>query len=454
MRMFNLGLVGLMFGCAATDYSQPVTVDDAALNDAPQSWQTAQTELGEVKVGWIDSFGDPLLSELVDDGLLHNRNLQAAAANVDRARALARQAGAAMAPTVGLGAGAQGVGLVEGATPSGQMGLGLQASWELDLWGRISAGRGAAVSSAQAAEADFLFARYSLAAAVARAYFISIEAGLQQQTAQKVSQALQETLRIVDLRFQEGLASAQELALVRSDLAGAREALEAAKGGQRDAVRSLELLLGRYPGAELDVREDLPEAPAQPPAGVPSSLLERRPDLIAAERRIAATVAGVDQAKAARLPSLSLTADIGGSSGGLSDLLDPVNIAWQAAASLLVPIVDGGARKAEIEIAKADEEAAIAAYAQSALVAFGEVERALDQGYVLTQRLTDLDEARRESAEALRLTQLQFDEGETDLLDVLTIQQRFYARESALLSLQRTLLEQHLDLNLALGGHW
>ena len=87
-------------------------------------------------------------------------------------------------------------------------------------------------------------------------------------------------------------------------------------------------------------------------------------------------------------------------------------------------------------------------------MAFGEVERALDQGYVLTQRLTDLDEARRESAEALRLTQLQFDEGETDLLDVLTIQQRFYARESALLSLQRTLLEQHLDLNLALGGHW
>lgn len=454
MRKLILSAVCLLLGCAGTDYGARQTAGDVVLGEVPQSWQTAQGEMSEVEVGWIQTFRDPLLNDLVEEALAHNQNLQAAAANVDRAWALARQAGAAVVPSVGLGTGTDRGGLMSGGGSAGEQSLGLQASWELDLWGRIGAGRGAAISSAQAAAADLLFAQYSLAAAIARAYFVTIEAGLQQSAALKVKEALEETLRIVDLRFQEGLASAQDLALVRGDLAGARESLEATAGGRRDALRALELLLGRYPGAELELRSDLPEAPAQPPAGVPSSLLERRPDLVAAERRIAATVAGVDQAKAARLPALSLTADVGGASGGLSDLLDPVNVAWQAAASLLVPIFDGGARKAEIQIAGADEAAAIAAYAQAALTAFGEVERALDQGHVLTQRLADLDEARNEAGEALRLTQLQYDEGETDLLDVLTIQQRFDGRESAVFSLQRSLLEQHLNLHLALGGHW
>ena len=454
MKKFILGAICLLAGCTGADYGARQTAGDNALGEVPQSWQTAQAEMSEVEVGWIETFGDPLLSKLVEDALAHNRNLQAAAANVDRAWALARQAGAAVTPALGLAAGTGRGGLMEGGTASSGQSLGLQASWELDLWGRIGAGRGAAVSSAQAAAADYLFAQYSLAAAVARAYFVAIEAGLQQKTALKVTEALEETLRIVELRFQEGLASAQDLALVRGDLASAREALEATAGGQRDALRALELLLGRYPAAELELRADLPQAPAQPPVGVPSSLLERRPDLVAAERRIAATVAGVDQAKAARLPSLSLTAEAGGSSGGLSGLLDPVNVAWQAAASLLVPIVDGGARKAQIQVAGAESTAAVAAYAQAALVAFGEVERALDQGHVLTQRLKNLDEARDEAGEALRLTKLQYDEGETDLLDVLTIQQRLDGRESAVFSLQRTLLEQHLDLHLALGGHW
>ena len=454
MKKFILGAICLLAGCTGADYGARQTAGDNALGEVPQSWQTAQAEMSEVEVGWIETFGDSLLSKLVEDALAHNRNLQAAAANVDRAWALARQAGAAVTPALGLAAGTGRGGLMEGGTASSGQSLGLQASWELDLWGRIGAGRGAAVSSAQAAAADYLFAQYSLAAAVARAYFVAIEAGLQQKTALKVTEALEETLRIVELRFQEGLASAQDLALVRGDLASAREALEATAGGQRDALRALELLLGRYPAAELELRADLPQAPAQPPVGVPSSLLERRPDLVAAERRIAATVAGVDQAKAARLPSLSLTAEAGGSSGGLSGLLDPVNVAWQAAASLLVPIVDGGARKAQIQVAGAESTAAVAAYAQAALVAFGEVERALDQGHVLTQRMKNLDEARDEAKEALRLTKLRYDEGETDLLDVLTIQQRFDGRESAVFSLQRNLLEQHLDLHLALGGHW
>ena len=454
MRTIILGSTILIAACATVDYEQRVTLGDDAVGVVPVSWQTAQAELGEVEVGWIASFNDPLLSALVEESLAQNRNLQASAANVDRAWALARQAGAATTPSLGFTTGTQNSGLVQGSSGSASVNAGLQASWEIDLWGRISSGQGAAVASAQAAEADYLFAQYSLAAGVARAYFIAVEAAQQEVTARNIVEALEKTLHIIDVRLREGMATAQDLALMRGDLASARESLAAVEGGRRDALRALELLLGRYPGAEVEVRNQLPMPPEQPAAGLPASLLERRPDLIAAERRIAASIAGVDQAKAARLPQLSLTANVGGSSTGLTDLLNPANLAWQGASNLLVPVFDGGARKEAVEIAGAEEEAAVASYAQAALSAFGEVEQALDQGNVLSQRLTDLQEARDEAKEALRLTQLQFDEGETDLLDVLTIQQRFYGREGNLFSLHRALLVQHLDLNLALCGHW
>ena len=454
MRIVAFAFAVLVSGCASVDYSQRSTEGDASVGDVPTTWQAVQATMGEVEVGWIASFEDSVLSGLVAEALVYNRNLQASAANVDRAWALARQAGAAIKPTVGLSAGSENSGTGEGGSSSSALDVGLQASWELDLWGRIRAGEGAALASAEAAEADFRYAQHSLAAGVSRAYFIAVEAAQQGETARDVVDALVQTLKIVNLQFQEGMATAQDVALTRSDLASARESLAATEGGQRDALRALEILLGRYPSADISVGLALPEPPEQPPAGLPSSLLERRPDLVAAERRIAASIAGVDQAKAARLPQVSLSANIGGSSTELSDLLDPSNVLWRAASSLLVPVVDGGARKAQVELADADQQAAVAAYAQAALNAFGEVEQALDQGVVLARRMENLNQARNEAGEALRLARLRFDEGETDLLDVLSIQQRYFGRQSSLVALRRSLLEQYVDLNLALGGEW
>ena len=183
-------------------------------------------------------------------------------------------------------------------------------------------------------------------------------------------------------------------------------------------------------------------------------MLERRPDLIAAERRIAAAIDTVDQSKAARFPSISLTGGVSGGSTDLSTLLNPANLAWQAASSLLVPVVDGGARQAQVELSTLDQKAAVEAYASAALTAFTEVENALADGYTLKRRKTFLQEAVRSSDEALRLARLQYNEGEIDLLSVLQLEQSAFGARSNLVTLNRLELDQYIDLNLALGGDW
>ncbi|MEQ3746085.1 MAG: efflux transporter outer membrane subunit [Henriciella sp.] len=421
--------------------------------DTPIDWQAVGAKVGDVQVGWAARFNDPVLMRLIDEAQSNNRNIQAAAANVDRSWALAKQAGAALTPSLGLSAGAGGSGNGDGFS-QGDINVGAQASWELDVWGRIRSGQQATVSSAEAAEADYRYARQSLAAGVARAYFISIEAAAQQQISEEVLATLTEVNRVVQVQYDNGVASQQDVSLARADLASSADSLEATRGSKRDALRALELLLGRYPGADIDVGLSLPANPSQPPAGLPAEILERRPDIVAAERRIAGSIAGVNQAKAARLPSISLTGSVGGASDDLSSLLNPMNLAWQAASSLLVPVIDGGARDAAVDIATADQEAAVAAYADAALTAFGEVETALDQSQVLARRKAALEVAEREAENALRIANLRYSEGETDLTSVLAIQQRVEGSKSSLLSIQRLQLDQVLDLNMALGGDW
>ncbi|WP_158657974.1 efflux transporter outer membrane subunit [Agarilytica rhodophyticola] len=424
----------------------------------PQSWATHvdPSQLQQARqINWLDTFNDPLLVNLVDQALVNNYNLQAASANVERARALAVQAGAQLQPQVNLAYANSRSGSAQNsnANASSQT-LSAQLNWEVDLWGRISAGKRAAVASAEAAAADYKFTQYSIAAATARAYFIAIEAGRQVQILKDILTSLEETFRIVKIQYDNGLASAQDVALTNSDLASRREQLIALEASQRDALRALEVLLGRYPKGDISVQKNLPTLPAMPPAGIPSDILERRPDLIASERRVAAAFNSVKQAKAARLPQLSLTSSIGGSSNALSNITNPENVVWQIAGNLLAPIIDGGARRAQVKIATAEQKQALAAYAQAALDAFSDTETNLDLANTLNLREQELDVSVKEAEKAYKIAQLRHKEGEIALVDLLTVQQRVLSASSNKLSVQRLALEQRVNLFLALGGDW
>lgn len=424
------------------------------LVDIPDRWQTTADEIGPVENSWIKSFADPKLQKLVEEAQANNRDLRAAAKNVERSWLLAKQSGAAMSPQVSATLGTQQTGSVEGESGDVQNTAGIQANWEIDVWGRVRSGKQAASSGAKAVEADYRYTQLSIASAVASAYFSAINAQQQAVIAADVVQALMETQRIVDVRHEAGLASSQDLALTQTNVANASDTLEQAKAGRQTAVRALEVLLGRYPAADIDIGATLPQKPDNPPTGIPSEILERRPDLIAAERRVAAAMDALDSAKAAQLPKFSLSAGITGASQDLADVLNPTNLAWQAATNLLAPLYAGGALKTQVEINTVEKEAAIEAYASTALTAFSEVEQALADGQTLLKRKSFLETAADSSAEALRLARLQYEEGETDLLSVLQIQSTEFESQSNLLTLKRLELDQHISLSLALGGAW
>ncbi len=314
MPVFDKGVVLLaaltaLVGCGVAPPQEQVEGEvsaaaQAQLPDIPSANDSTGVA-EEVLAGWIETFHDPALTQLVQEAQANNRDLAVAAANVDRAWALARQAGAALVPDVSItGAAARSGSINSSQRTSTNLGLGAQVSWEADVWGRLRSGQRGAVASAQAVEADYRSAQLSLAAATTKAYFSAIEAGVQAGIASEQVNILQETLRIVSLKRESGLASSQDVALARSDLAAARERLVNVEGSFRNALRSLEVLLGRYPGAELQVRDSLPIAPPPPPSGLPAELLERRPDIVAAERRVAAAFNATNQARAARLPTL------------------------------------------------------------------------------------------------------------------------------------------------------
>lgn len=460
-RLLRLGSV-LLLGTLLSSCASVRPANDALASDltaqsvplAPDHWTSVRERVGDVQVGWIAAFNDPVLTMLVEEAQTNNRNLQAAAASVRRARAVVRQAGSQLLPFLDASAGASRNEFLEGPGSSSNFNAGLQVSYEVDIWNRIEAGEAAAIASAQVAEADYRFAQYSIAASVAQTYFLIVETREQVDVAAGIVDALTEIVRIVELRYQYGFASQSDVSLAQSDLASAIDSLAAAKNGEIEAVRALEALVGRYPAGLLETADALPTLPAAPGAGLPSELLERRPDVISAERSVAAALNALTQARAARLPSLTLSTSLGGASSQLEDVLDPSNVVWNLASNLLAPIFRGGALDAAVDIADADVEASVAIYADTAINAFTEVESALDRGVFLDKRREALETSADRSRDALRLSNLQYGQGEIDLFDVLGVQQRVFGAESNLLAIKRAQLNQYIELSLALGGDW
>jgi outer membrane protein TolC len=192
--------------------------------------------------------------------------------------------------------------------------------------------------------------------------------------------------------------------------------------------------------------------PPTVPAGLPSSLLERRPDLVAAERRVAAAFARTDEAQAAKMPTLALTGSVGTASTDLLETLNPANLIWQTGAAFVAPLLDQGGREAQVEIATAQQEAAVASYGAVALTAFSEVESSLANGAFLTERERLLQIAVNENQSAVQAAEAQFEVGAIDQLSLLQIQTRLFSSQAALIRIQSGKLTQRVNLHLALGG--
>lgn len=414
----------------------------------PDRWSTTQVTPGAVRNDWLSSFADPQLITLVTESLAYNADLRAAAARVEQAAGYVKVAGAQLTPNVSV------IGKT-GSKSGGDGGLDiglLNASWELDVWGRIRAGRNAAVEQYASAEYDFNYARQSLAALVVKSWYAASEAWLQRQLAGDTVRSAQDLVKLAQDRQRVGAGDARDVAIAQAGLLTAQDAERQYEQSYTTARRALELLLGRYPAADIEVRRDLLTAFPPVPVGLPSELLERRPDVIAAERRVAAAFNQVEEAKAARLPSISLTAGVSWVSSDLLVLQNRDNPKGSFGASLLAPLFRGGELQAQVEIRTAGQKQAVAEYGGVALAAFGDVENALTGEFTLAQRVPLLAAAVQQNEIALTLSETQYRVGMIDLRAVKMQQVDLYQARMQWLRLQNERITQRVNLYLALGG--
>lgn len=450
-RLLSSGVLCLLLaGCAAALQEPPKSQE--VLQDAlPETtvvsaaWAAPSDDSGAVDDGWLADFNDPQLNALVTEAIsAQNPNMRILSAQVDRAEASTRLAAAAKKPMVGVGANLSGTGGSAAVEQSVAQG-GFGATWEADVWGRIQAGVNAADENLRATVADFEFGRLSLAANVSKAWYLATELSLQVALAEEVVVILEKTLELVEKKQKTGQVSMQDVYLARGSLASTRDALEAARGGQKQAKRALEILLGRYPTGEIETASELVPVPPPIPVGLPADLLERRPDLIAAERRVAAAFNLSEQARLARLPRFSLNL-----AGGASSALESAIASLGAGA--VAPLYTGGALEAQVDIANADQQVAIGAYGAAVLSAFEEVEAALTNSDLLERRESFIQEAVTNNYEAYKLAGVQYNVGQIELLNLLQYQSGWIGTRVNLLDVQNMRLAERINLHLALGG--
>ncbi len=458
-------IVVVLAGCA------PVELEDRMGEsgvEVPATWQSTREGRRGVDRNWLQRTGGRELSGLVTEALAANPDLKASAARLERAAAEARIAGASRQPTFGLGLEGRrseqkfvglpfdvGGGGVPGSL-SNQFGVALQAAWEVDLWGRLRAGQQAAMADFEAGMADHDAARVSLAAQVAKAWLAVVEANEQVRLADEAAEAWKLLAGAVRERFERALAedggSAAQVRLSESEAASSMAALVQREQERDRALRQLELLLGRYPSGRVATARQLPAMPSPVPAGLPSELLLRRPDVLAAERRLAADGGRVKKAQLARFPSLRMTGSMGTTTDSLGDLLRSDFGVWSLGGSLTQPLFEGGRIAGNIDLAKADERAAAADLQRTVLRAFGEVEQALAAEGFLTEREAATKRAFELAREAAERADDEFSAGTGDVLTLIDARQREINTQSQLVAIRRMRLDQRIDLHLALGG--
>lgn len=438
--------------------------DMQALQDlAPEKWAALPSLPEKASTAWLADFNSPALRALVDQAITANPDLQAAAARVRQAHAQTVQAGAAMFPAVTAGYNAS-----RSQSPSDQRFSGLtpinnrfrlpfNVSWEIDFWGRIADERRAAKASRLAAEENFHAARLSLAANTVRTAITLAEAESLIRLAEQNVQTRRTQLSILEKQLDRGLdpdRAALDVSLARADLARTESTLQQRRATADETRRALEVLLGGYPAGQAAGLTQLPHLNRQIPAGLPSELLLRRPDVRAAERQIEASLNRESAAKKAFLPSIRLTGESGRTSQDMDNLLAPDSALWSIAANGVQTLFQGGRLVAGVKLERGRYDELLMTYKSRTLTAFQEVETALAADRFLRDQAAALSRASTEAERSEKLALGQYEKGLTEVLTLLDASQRAFDARSSLISAQANRLRNRADLHLALGGEF
>ncbi|GAB3628688.1 RND transporter [Pandoraea terrae] len=469
-----LGALLVVAGCSmAPTYetpavSMPTAFKEAALaSHEAGTWKPAQPSEAVARGEWWKAFGDATLDRLETEALAANQSLKAAAARVKEARGVQQQARAGLFPKIDAGFGptrekaspaSQGLPADGNVAPQTLWRAQATVAYEVDLFGRVSDSIAAARADADQSEALFRSVQLALQADVAQNYFNLRELDAEQDLFTRTVTLRAEALKLVQRRFEEGDIGELDVARAKAELATAQSDALAVARLRAASEHSLAILLGKTP-AEFDMpARPLVPVGVQIPAGLPSALLERRPDIAAAERAMAAANARIGVAKSAFFPSLSLTGAGGFEAGSLGDLFK-----WSSRTFLLgplagtmlsLPIFDGGARSGNLARARAQYEEDVANYRQQVLVAFQEVEDNLSNLRLLSDQTRAQGDAVKASNRAAQLSRTQYQEGSISYLEVIDAERSVLQSQRSAVQLAGAQAVSTVNLIRALGGGW
>jgi len=456
-------------GCMVGPKYEKPSADVTPAYKELDGWKTAQPSDHLPRGEWWAVFGDPELDTLERQVAEANQNLKVAEARLRQARAMVRFNRAALFPTISASAGASSIrdsanrpfltpnastipGIGHGST--GDILLGLDMSYEIDLWGRVRRTVRSARYEAQATAADLETARLSLQAELAFDYFELRAADAQKQLLDETVKAFEAALRLTTNRFQGGAAP-------RSDVAQAQTQLDTARAQATDVTvqraqfeHAIATLIGKPPAAFSLPPRPLDTRPPDIPVGVPSQLLERRPDIAAAERRVAEANEQIGIAKAAYYPTVMLNASVGFEGSSFGNVLNASSLLWSIGASITQTIFDAGRRRATSDAARAAYDGTVATYRQTTLAAFQQVEDNLAALRILDQETQEQRRAVQSAELSLRLFTNRYRGGVDTYLQVITAQTALLTNQRTEIDILRRRMDAAVLLVKALGGGW
>jgi NodT family efflux transporter outer membrane factor (OMF) lipoprotein len=467
MAIVSLACLAVFAGCSfAPKYAQPSVQTPAAFKEMTPTqsketdgWKTAEPSDAMIRGQWWEMFHEPELNAFEGQLVVSNQTVAVALANFIAARAMVKQARSQYFPTVSANPSVTRTRQSSMSSPPTsstftEYSLPFDASWEPDFWGRIRNTAKANSLEAQATLADLKNVRLTVQAEVAVDYFELRILDAQKQLLETSALAYQESLELTQVQQKTGLASGQDIEQAETQLELTRA--QATDFGIQRAMleHAIAMLLGQ-PASSFSITANSPVAkPVAIPFGVPSELLERRPDIAAAERRVAEANAQIGVARAAYYPTITLSGAAGYQSTSIENLFSGPGLVWSVGATLAQTLFDGGLRKAVTEQTRAIYQGTVANYRQTVLTAFQEVEDNLSTLRILSQELQQQNSAVESSQHYLMLANARYQSGLDGYLDVIAAQTALLSNQRTALGLQMQQLTASVQLIKALGGGW
>lgn len=464
-RLCGLALCSLMLGACAVgpDYQRPAVTTPAQFKEA-QGWRQANPSDAMARGAWWELYGDRQLDELVQRLNTSNQTVAQYEAQYRQAQALVRSTRGALFPTLDLSAGktrsSQGTGSSGSSLSQSSSGIRdtyntqLGVSWEADIWGKLRRGLEADRASAQASLADLAAMRLSLQSELVQNYLQLRVIDEQKRLLEATVDAYQRSLTLTQNQYRAGISGREAVFQAQTQLKSTQADLIDLIWQRAQLENAIAVLVGMVPAEfNLATTTQIPALPAIPVA-VPSQLLERRPDIAAAERTMMAANAEIGVAKTAYYPDLTLSLSGGYSSSSFSNWVSLPNRFWSVGPQLAMTLFDGGQRAAEVDRSEAAYDQNVAQYRQTVLDGFREVENYMSQLKVYGDEAQVRDEALQAARESLRLTSNQYKAGLIGYLDVVNVQATALSNERSVLTLLQSRLVASVQLIAALGGGW